>query len=798
MNAWLELIQQSKFLLRNLKFTLSTSAVLSTGFTLALFLFGFVYSTMYSELPFQNGQQIRVLDSVEKGITYSGNSVPQYIYNDFKDQTTSLNQVSAFKSSRVTISMPNQVRKYIGSYVEPTMFSTLGVSPIYGEVIRQQHIDNKAHVVVLSETSALEMFGNTVTAVGNHVNIHGNAYRVIGVMPDSFKFPRAAKLWLPLEDNTSQFNRGQEGKVSIFGALTPGVTDQQLNNELSIFMDNLRSIHPDVYKDSGLVARRFQEAFLGSAGEIMAISIEVAAIFILLLACVNASNLLYLRAIERKRESSIRLAIGATPSRLFLQMMLESLVICLISAVISIIATHFLLQYLNNNIASAVAFAIPFWWNFQLTSTLILLAFGAALTIATIAGVFPAWKMSNAKFVNTNLSEHKNAVTKSSKLIIIVEVFLASALLLVSATFVFTVDRQNQNTLGFNPDNILSARIALEKTDFDTTNKITNYYQEFEHRLKQGASDSELAFSTALPAHNTSKSPLVIEDASSGAEFPDIKTVKVSNNFFNTLQVPLVEGRHFNHLDQPESTAVAVISQGFANEYFADQNPVGKRIQLSSEQGNWYEIIGVVENIPFGETFDSRTQDQVVFTSLIQSPQHVFHALVKTRTAPYAFASNFRAIAAQVNNAVAPYRVKSLTDAIDQNRASILYITKMFIFLSVVALILTLSGVYSVVSNIIIGKSKEISIRIALGATNPAIFRFISSGILIQTTIGLALGVGLSTYLLTVLARLQIVSFSPVLSIILPITFFIVIIAAVASPLARVLQAPPCEALRQE
>ncbi len=798
MNALLELSQQSKFLVRNMKFTLSTTVVMSMGFTMALFLFGFVHSTMYSELPFKDGQQIRVIDSIEKGVAYSGNSVPHYIYNDFKNQVSSLQQISAFKSSLVTVAMPDQVRKYIAAYSEPMMFSLLGVPTLHGETLNKAHISNREHVVLLSESTALEMFGDAALAVGKNLNIRDQAYRVIGVMPGSFKFPRATDLWLPLADITTQFNRGDEGNVSVFGALTAGISDRQLNNELSIFMDNLRSVHADTYEDTELQARRFQDAFLGSAGEVMAISIEAAALLILLLASVNASNLLYLRALKRKRESSIRLAIGASPSRLFLQMILESVLICLLSVGISIIASHFLLQYLNEHIADAVAFSIPFWWNFQLTPSLLLIAVISAFCIALVAGVFPAWKMSKAKFVNTDVNDNKTSITKSSKLILIVEVFLASALLLVSAAFVFTVNKQNQQDFRFNAETILSARISLQNNDFDNKNKVSNYYQEFEHRINEVAPNSRLAFSSALPAHNTNKTPLFIDGAGAGAEFPSVKTVKVSNEFFNSLQLSVLQGRSFNHTEKPQTPAVAVVSQAFAKVYFGDLNAVGKRIKLHKEDTNWYEIIGVVENIPFGETFDNKTKNQVVFTSLRQSPENVFNVLISSSGDPYSLAHTLRSVAAQVNNKVAPYRIKSLADAIDQNRASILYITKMFIFLSLVALVLTLSGVYSVVSNIIISKSKEISIRIALGASYRRIFSFISSGILMQSTIGLLVGIGLASFLLINLARLQIVIYNPGIAVLLSLVFLAVVMTAIAIPTLKVLQSPPSDALRQE
>jgi predicted permease len=753
---------------------------------------------MYAELPFQNGKQIRVIDLVEKGVAYSGNSVPEYIYHDFKTQVSSLQQVSAFKSSLVTVSISNQVRKYIGAYAEPAMFSLLGVPPLHGGVLTQQHIANREHVVMISESSALEMFGNTKAVVGKNVNIRGEAYRVIGVMPDSFKFPRAADLWLPLEDNVTKFNRSEEGNVSVFGSLSVGVTDKQLNHELSIFMDNLRSIHSVIYENTELQSRRFQDAFLGNAGEMMARSIVVAAILILLLASVNASNLLYLRALERKRESSIRLAIGASPSRLFLQMMCESVVICLISSAISIFITHFLLQYLNSNINSVVAFSVPFWWNFQLTPMLVFIAVAAALCIVLIAGIFPAWRMSNTKFVSTSLSEHKNDVTRSSKLIVIVEVFLASALLLVSAAFVLTVSKQNQDGLSFNSDTILSASLTLQKSDFDTEAKVVRYYQEFEHTFTKISPNSELAFSSALPVHNTDKTSLFIDGAPAGAEFPSVKTVKVSHEFFSTLQISVLQGRSFSSIDKPKTPTIAVVSLAFSKQFFGDESAVGKRIKFHKETSDWYEVVGVVENIAFGETFDNKTKNQVVFTSIMQEPDNVFNVLVKTESDPYDFTNELRSVAAQVNNSVAPFRVKSLADAIDQNRASILYITKMFVFLSTVALVLTLSGVYSVVSNIIISKSKEISIRIALGANYRAIFGFISSSILIQCAIGLVMGVGLASYLLTILARLQIVSFNPLLSIVLPFAFLAVVMVAITIPLSRVLQAPPSSALRQE
>ena len=217
MNVFLDVIQVAKLMLRNLKFTLTTTLVMTAGLTVALFLFSFVYSTMYAELPFKEGERIRVIDVIDNGVAYSGNSVPLYIYDDLKKQGSSFQQMSAFRSGVVTLVLPNQTRKYLAAFSEPEMFDLTEAIPLTGQVFNHQQLSNHSeNVIVISETVALEMFGDRQGIIGKTVKISNVIYKVIGILPQSYKFPRSTDIWLPLKENVSRVNRGQEVNVSIF------------------------------------------------------------------------------------------------------------------------------------------------------------------------------------------------------------------------------------------------------------------------------------------------------------------------------------------------------------------------------------------------------------------------------------------------------------------------------------------------------------------------------------------------------------------------------------------------------
>lgn len=783
---------------RNLKFTLSTILVMTTGLVVALFLYSFVYSTMYSDLPYKNGDAIRVIDVIESGVAYSGNSVPHHIYNDFKRWPNSFDSVSAFKTGVITLTLPNQTHKYIGAYSEPEMFALTQVTPLQGFIFTNQHLSmNSEDVIMISEKVALEMFGSSKGVIGKIINASGVRHKVIAVLPQTYQFPRATDVWIPLKNTAAAINRGEEANVSIFGKLPPGLSDQSFNSELRRFMDELRSEHPDIYPNTSLQSRRFQDAFLGSAGSIMAISIEISAGLLLLLASANASNMLFTRALQRKRESAIRMAIGANPKRLFVQMMLESSLICLISTGIALIITYFALSTLNQTIANAVSFSIPFWWDFKLTPTLILITFSVTLITILITGLLPAWKMATTTYFNTNQNHHKMKSGKLSKVLVILEIFLSSCLLLLTAAFVYSVEKQNQETFGINPQGYLTASISLDESQFNSPEKITNYYQEIEYFIKQSEYTATTTISTALPAHNTTKKSVLLSgDNSSNKHATSV--VNVSKNFFASLNIELLKGRAFQQNDNIDTPFVAVVTQEFAEKFSPDGNAIGKRFQFEQDLTKWYQIVGVVNNVTFGETFAKKDKHKVIFTAISQHPSNVFKVIIKTPSNPYDFTPQLRAVMAKLPSSTAPYRVKSLVDAIDQNRASILYITKMFVGLSAVALILALSGIYSVVSSNILNKSNEIGIRMALGADFLAIIKLISFGLIIQLVVGLALGLGVSGYILMILERLQVVNTSPSIFWLVPALMVGVVIIATAIPLHRVLKFPPNHALRYE
>lgn len=797
MSLLLDISQVLKLMGRNLKFTISTSLVMATGLTVALFLFSFVYSTMYAELPYKGGERIRVLDVIENGVAYSGNSVPHHIYNDYKSWPHSLEGASAFKTTKVTLTLPNQTRKYVGAYSEPAMFTLTQTSPLQGELFTEKHLGiNSENVIMISEMVALEMFGNTQSVVGKLVQISGESHKVTAVLPQSFKFPQATDVWLPLKNTVTSFNRGEEANVSIFGKLPKGLSEENFNSELNSFMTELRNKHPKLYQNTYIQARRFQEAFLGSAGDIMAISIELSAGLLLLLACANASNMLFTRAVQRKRESAIRMAIGANPGRLFVQMMLESSIICTLSALLALVITYFALNVLDQTIINAVSFKVPFWWDFKLTPTLILITSIVTLTTIVVTGLLPAWKMATTNHFNTNQNHHKMKSGKLSKILVILEIFLSSCLLLLTAAFVYSVDKQNEESFGIDPQGYLTASISLESHAFNTPQKIANYYKELGYLIEQSEHTAITAFSTGLPAHNvTKKNIFMLGDQT---EQQKVNAVRISNKFFSTLNIKLHSGRTFQQNDKLNTPLVAVVTQALAQRYWPNENAIGKRIRFEENSTQWYQIIGVVNNVAYGETFAQQGKYDVVFTAINQHPSSTFKIIINTPSNPYDFVSQLRAVSAKLPSSTAPYRINSLVDAIDQNRASILYITKMFVALSIVALILALSGIYSVVSSNVLSKSNEIGIRMALGADFIAIIKLVSFGVIIQLIIGLLLGMALSSYTLIILERLNIVSTTPFIYWLVPTLMLCVVIFATTIPLRRVLKDPPSNALRYE
>jgi predicted permease len=623
-------------------------------------------------------------------------------------------------------------------------------------------------------------------------------------MPASYQFPNSGRIWLPFTTSSKGISRADGEYIAVYGVLKEGVTDEQANSELKTIMADLEQTYPKLNSNTSAQIRTMQVAQMGSGTPVIIFAMQLSVGLILLLACINVGNLLLSRAFEKGKEIAIRTALGAPRGKLISQMMWESTLICFISGILAILFAGLWLESSNKNLSSTFPFEPPFWWNVALSESSVIAAVVIILFTALVTGLLPAYKATGGNFNSALRDGTRGAQSKSagrlSKVIVISEIVLSCALLLLSSGMVYSVNQQNQFDYGTQIDGYLTARIGLPEIEYKSDEKLLQYYQNMTTKLQQEPAVDTVSFTQTLPGLNASSRKVSIDGADYGKkpQYPISNSVTVAHNYFETMEINLLEGRIFDARDKLDSPLTAVVTQNFVKQHFKKGEVIGARFKFIETDKNWYTIIGVVNDVLHGMPMSNRIERPTAFVSLQQAPLRFMSMTIKASQEPGALRAILARVALSIERDAPAYSVKTLRESITERNSGMNFVSELFLIFSAASMILAFSGIYGVMSNTIIQKTQEIGIRRALGADNADVFKhFIKQGVK-QLSIGLVIGVPMGIALVTMMEKTSLAQGSVMLYIAVPTFISLVILLAVLYPVHRALKLEPCTALRYE
>jgi predicted permease len=772
-------------------------------------MFSFIHGSVVAPLPFEQGERIRAVDSIHNGVEYQGSSLRVHDFEYLKKRVQSYDVFSAYSTRTVNISTSDRSLKFRGDYVQESFFSISDAKPLLGRLITDEDgLSGAEPTVVIGYSIWQDMFAGDQNVLGKKLRINAQPTTIVGVMPASYHFPNAGKIWLPYTTTAKGVARKNGEYVAVYGVLKEHVTDEQANRELERLMAELAVSYPKVNSNISAHVWTFQVAAMGSGTQIIILAMELSVGFILLLACINVGNLLFSRATEKGKETAIRAALGAPRSKLVMQMMWESILICIISGVLAVLFAGLWLEFTNKNILTSFPFDPPFWWHIQITQTSIIAAIVITLFTAFITGILPALKATSGDFNATLRDGTRGAQSKSSgrlsKGIVITEVVLSCALLLLSTGMVYSVNQQNNIDYGTSIENIFTARVGLPEVEYKSDEKKQQYYHNLTANLLAEPDIAGVSITQALPGNDTPYRNISLEgvDYGSKPQYPSSSYVGVANNYFSVMAINLREGRTFDSRDKVDSPLTAVVTDSFVNKFFKDGDALGKRFKFTDRDKDWYTIIGVVNNVIHGQPTPRNIAKTTAFVSIQQAPVRFVSIVIKTTASDAKEVTGLAETVANITRKIerdAPaYRVKTLRSSIMGRNAGMNFLSELFIVFAAASMVLAFSGIYGVMSNTIVQKTQEIGIRRALGADESDIYKHFFKQGLKQLLIGLSIGIPIGVALVTMLEQSSLAQGSLMIYIMVPSFISIIILLAVYYPVNRALKMEPCAALRHE
>lgn len=811
---WQDLSYTFRRLAKNPGFTLVAALSLAIGIGANSAIFSVANTLFLRPLPYKDADRLVILWNRSPGLNVEQDwfSLGQYLDIKIENRVFEQTAVTIGGSYNLTgAGIPEHIE---GARVSSSLFSLLGSQAAYGRVfLPEEDEKGKAPTVILSNAFWQRRFGSDPTIVGKTLTLNDQNFSIVGVLPAGFTLNKEvmptvngvqrADVFLPLPiSDSDRTNRGGED-YNIFARLKPGVTVAQAQADMDLIAAQMKRQYPENYPANGgltLSVVSLLEQVVGGIRRALYVLLGAVA-FVLLIACANVANLLLARAAVRQKEMAIRSAVGASRWRIIKQLLTESVVLAMIGGLLGLGLAFAAVKALRV-FGSANIPRLP---EIGVDGRVLAFTFFVSLLTGIVFGLVPALKASRVDLNETlkdgGRSSGGGSNHRTRNLLVVAEVALSLMLLIGAGLLIRSYQRIQNASPGFNPRGVLSLRLALPAVRYTTPESVFNFYKQLGEGVKQLPGVQSVGMNLVLPLsnYNAAWGPITVEGyvPKASSELIISNERFVSQEYFRTMEMPLVKGRQFDEHDIKGAPDVTIINEALAARFWPNEDPIGKRIQRGGK-APWRTVVGVVrdekkvnlENEPLIALYHPIDQFN------IRSRYLVARTSADTDQLMAAITKQVHALDPQLPVYDANTMERRLYDSLARRRFAMLLLG----VFSAVALVLAAIGIYGVMSYWVNQRTHEIGIRVALGAQQHNIVQLVIRQALVLVVIGIAIGLAAAFALTRVMASLLFgISATDGLTFVV-ISMLLAAVALIASylPARRATKVDPIIALRYE
>jgi len=805
-----DLLQDVRFTVRQLRknagFTITAILMVTLGIGASVTIFGFTDAALIKPLPYQNPTRLlHVTESVTQ-IPRANLSYPDYL--DWKRLNTVFSSLDVYTTRRFMMKTSTGAEMLMGARVSDGFFRTLGVTPVLGrDFYTGEDLPSAPYTLLLTFASWQKRFGGRPEVIGQSLTLNEIPYTIIGVLPHDFQFAptEGAEFWTTIHPAGPCDLRRSCHSLEGIGRLKDGVSAGTALAEMTLIAKELERHYPDSNRGQGASVVPLSEVIVGEIRPVLLVLLSGAGL-LLLIACVNVASLLVVRFETRKRELAVRRALGASTARLIRQFVTEGLVVVVAGSVLGLIAAYWAMRVLVTLIPTDMMASMPYLDGLSLNPRVVAFAGVISLLATTLFAITPTLRLSSLE-IREGMAEGSrgsagNTWRRLGSKLVVLELATAMVLLVGAGLLGKSFYRLLQVEPGFEPDHLVTLAIVTPRTTYGKDEQAVAVSRRILDRIRSLPGVTSAAITSTLPvSFNGNTDWIRFVGRPYGGEHNEVNERQMTSDYFATLQAKLLNDRPFTNVENAGKPRVVIINQTLAKKYFPGEDPIGKRMgdtELSPDSIK--EIIGVVEDIREG-TLDSEIWPAVYY-AFNQYPDNDFSVVLRTSQAEQSVLPALASAIHEIDMSISASRETTMMERV--NNSPTVYIRRSSAWLvggfAAMALLLGVVGLYGVIAYSVNQRTREIGVRIALGAQRRSVYQLILSEAGVLTAAGIVIGLACSVAAASLMRKLLFGTPPWDIPTLIVVALVLSVSALLASylPARRAASVDPIQALRAE
>jgi putative ABC transport system permease protein len=782
-------------------FALAVIAVLALGIGANTAIFSIVNAVLLRPLPFEDPERLVRLFHVPPQNAFPG--IPRFPvspanFYDWKRDAQSFDAMAIYRFRQFTLTGGGNAESVVAGAVGADFFELTRAKPSLGRVfLPEEDSPGRSHVVILSDRFWKKHFGGGRDVIGRTLTLNGEAYTVVGVMPARFSAASwggtAREIWVPLAYTDTERAVRENHNAQAVARVKPGIDPKQAQSEMDLLSTRLEAAYPKANAGWGATVVSLQELIVGDIRTTL-VMLLAAVSLVLLIGCANVGNLHFARALGRRKEIAIRAALGAGRARVFQQLLVEALLLAMAGGAVGLLLARVSLTAG----AALLANQVPRADEISLDARVLLFVAGASILTGILAGALPALRAGRTD-LNDALKEggrNDGAVgIRTRRVLIVCEVALSLVLLMGATVMVRSLLALRNVDAGYDPRNVLTLHVSLPNTRYAKPAQITAFYDTVLQRMRALPGVRAAGAIDDLPTQGGSVQPIVPEGTTEllPRDQPTVEVRKITPGYLRALNVPLVRGRDVAATD----VEVMLVSRAAAKLLWGETDPIGRRVTLPLQSKTVIkQVIGIVGDVKQGEL--SGTTAPTVYEYTREHSWAALNIVLRTAVPPLSLAQPAAAVVRAVDAEQPVEDIRTMDAVLDETLTSQRFSALLLALFAGVALALASVGIYSVLSYIVRGRSREIGIRTALGAQTSDVLRLVTLEGMTPALIGIAVGAVAALGSARILEKLvfQVSASDPVTLAAVAGTLAVVALIASLIPARRASRLDPLTVLR--